>query len=185
MSCMFLVNFYLFFFLFQLLPGIQIQEFRNRRYQLMEDIWQHNPSEKCHIVVIPSKTPCFMTERIPYPYRQDTDMLYLSGCTEPGSALVITSKTLGRITETLFVRGRDPRQELWDGPRIAANQTCAMLFGVDEILASSELVRYLQSFADHNNNCILWYVHFHMLYTHTNCYVHHPYLKKKVYIVLE
>ncbi|KAF4533239.1 hypothetical protein B566_EDAN005154 [Ephemera danica] len=131
----------------ELLPGIHIQEFRSRRQQLMEDIWQSNSLEQTHIVIIPAATQCYMTERIPYPYRQNSDMLYLSGCMEPNCALVISSSILGRAREVLFVRGKDAHQELWDGPRIAANQSSAALFGVDEVLPCTELTGYLRSFA--------------------------------------
>lgn len=143
-------------FLFQFQPGIQLSELRSRRQQLMEEIRQHSPSEHNHMVVVPAATQLYMTERIPYPYRQSSDMLYLCGCTEPGSALVLCSSAAGRMKEILFVRGRDPRQELWDGPRLAANQASAVLFGVDETLPASEFAAYLTSFAKSKQNFTLW-----------------------------
>ena len=43
-----------------------------------------------HLVVVPSSPKQFMVEKIPYfPYRPATDLRYLTGHTEPNSALVV------------------------------------------------------------------------------------------------
>jgi Xaa-Pro aminopeptidase len=52
---------------------------------------------------------------IEHPYRQHSDILYLSGFDEPNSALVLASEAEHPFV--LFVRPRDPEREVWDGAR--------------------------------------------------------------------
>ncbi len=51
------------------------------------------------------------------PYAQKADFRYLTGIVEAGASLVMV-KADGRVEETLFVRARDPSQELWEGERL-------------------------------------------------------------------
>jgi Xaa-Pro aminopeptidase len=52
-----------------------------------------------------------------YPYRQDSDLLYLTGFAEPESVLVLVPGR-GHGEALLFCRERDPEREAWDGPRV-------------------------------------------------------------------
>lgn len=70
-----------------------------------------------HVIIVPSATKLYMTEKIPYIFHQNTDFLYLSGCLEPDTALVMTGSCMENMTSTLFVQKPDPHAELWDGPR--------------------------------------------------------------------
>jgi Xaa-Pro aminopeptidase len=51
------------------------------------------------------------------PFRQHPYLLYLTGFTEPGAALVIVKKGAER-RDLLFVQGRDPAREVWTGARL-------------------------------------------------------------------
>ncbi len=66
-----------------------------------------------------------------YEYRQQSDLLYLTGSDEPGTVLVLAP---GRIEidgtaarEVLFVPPRDPTQEVWDGRRWGADRAMEQL----------------------------------------------------------
>jgi hypothetical protein len=146
--------------MFQLLPGVRQDEFRERRFRLMEGIHKHaskhDNSLKQHLVVIPSATKVYMTEKIPYVFRQNTDFLYLSGCLEPDSALVLTGMRGDDHVSTLFVRKRDKHSELWDGPRTGVEGSPA-LFGVDQAFALTDLESFIASFTRSHRNFILWY----------------------------
>lgn len=72
---------------------------------------------KHHIVIIPAATTTYMTDKIPYFFRQNTDYLYLSGCLEPDTALVLTGSCEDDFTSTLFLRKQDDHSALWNGPR--------------------------------------------------------------------
>lgn len=68
---------------------------------------------------------------VSFEYRQDSDFLYLTGSSEPGSALVLAPGGLevdGRtVREILFVPPRDPSEEVWLGRRFGANRAMEQL----------------------------------------------------------
>ncbi len=72
-----------------------------------------------------------------YRYRQSSDLYYLTGFTEPGATLVLRP---GADSErvTLFVRPRDPEQEVWHGRRAGVEGAVAR-FGVDKAHPVGEL----------------------------------------------
>ncbi len=51
-----------------------------------------------------------------YPFRQSSDLLYLTGFAEPESALILRPFAEKNRT-VMFVRERDPEREVWDGKR--------------------------------------------------------------------
>lgn len=65
-----------------------------------------------------------------YPYRQDSDFLYLTGFEEPESIAVLI-KAAGVTRFILFVRPVDPDMEVWVGPRAGIEGACSR-FGADE-----------------------------------------------------
>lgn len=96
-----------------------------------------------------------MSDKIPYVFRQNTEFLYLTGCQEPDSCLVLISSGSDQHTSVLFVQGRDPHSELWDGPRVCPS-TVNEYFGVDQGLPMKELENYLQLNTKTKNNLQLW-----------------------------
>jgi len=104
-----------------LLPGIKIEEFQARRENFMNLITKDvikTYGKPMHIVaIIPSATKTYMTEKIPYVFRQNTDFLYLSGCLEPDTALVLNGISAKDFTSTILLRPFDAQAILWDGPR--------------------------------------------------------------------
>jgi Xaa-Pro aminopeptidase len=52
-----------------------------------------------------------------YPYRQDSDFYYLTGFTEPEAVAVLRPEAPEGERFLLFVRPRDPSQEVWTGHR--------------------------------------------------------------------
>lgn len=97
------------------MPGIKKHEFVERRNRFICNILETNPKNN-HIVIIPSATKVYMSEKIPYVFRQNTDFLYLTGCLEPDCALIMTASG-SNILSTMFVRKKDKHAEKWDGPR--------------------------------------------------------------------
>lgn len=90
-----------------------------------------------------------MSDKIPYFFRQNTDFLYLSGCLEPDSCLVLTSSPILHHYSTLFLRDKDSDAELWDGPRTGV-QEAINLFGVDQALPITELEKFIRSYIQQN-----------------------------------
>ncbi|XP_043479995.1 xaa-Pro aminopeptidase 3-like [Leptopilina heterotoma] len=140
----------------EVVPGIQMDEFKSRRSKLMEQIFLNSINEKSsHIVVIPSSTTMYMTEKIPYVFRQNSDFLYFTGCQEPDSCLILTGRG-ENFTSTLFMRSKDPRSELWNGTRTGVD-AAVPLFGVDEALPISDFERFYSSFINENRQSKIWY----------------------------
>lgn len=54
------------------------------------------------------------------PFAQSNHFLYLTGFTEPGASLVMVKRGTARA-ELLFVRGRNPSQEVWTGNRLGVS----------------------------------------------------------------
>src|SRR5580698_829799 len=71
-----------------------------------------------------------------YKYRQDSDVLYLTGFGEPGAAVLLRP---GHLTPfVLFVRPRDPAAETWTGRR-AGVEGAVNAFGADAAFSSDDL----------------------------------------------
>jgi len=68
---------------------------------------------------------------VDYEYRQSSDFLYLTGSSEPGSALLLVPSGIevdGRtVHELLFVPPRDPSQEVWLGRRYGTDRAMEQL----------------------------------------------------------
>jgi len=72
-----------------------------------------------------------------YPYRQDSDLWYLSGFPEPEAVLVLLPARRGSRA-LLFCRARDRERELWDGPRIGP-EAAVQRYGVDAAYPITQL----------------------------------------------
>ena len=79
-------------------------EFKRRRAQLMKMIG------KGSIAIVPSASSQIRNRDVEYPFRQDSDFLYLTGFSEPEAVLVLVpGRKHGEFI--LFCRENDPEQE--------------------------------------------------------------------------
>lgn len=101
------------------MPGISLSEFQDRRSAFVTSLLTKSTQDsENHLVIIPAAPQAYMSQKVPYVYRQNSDFLYLTGCLEPDSVLVLNiSKSASNHRATLFVRERSAHSELWDGPR--------------------------------------------------------------------
>jgi Xaa-Pro aminopeptidase len=89
------------------------------------------------IVILPAAPERIRSRDTQYPYRQDSDLLYLTGFPEPEAVLVLVPGR--RHGETiLFCRERDPDREGWDGPR-CGTEGAAEQYGTDDAYPISDL----------------------------------------------
>src|SRR4051812_19434456 len=72
-----------------------------------------------------------------HPFRQHSDLYYLTGFVEPDATLILRP---GAETErvVMFVRPRDPELEVWDGRR-AGLEGAKDTYGADEAYPAAEL----------------------------------------------
>ncbi|KAL1505290.1 hypothetical protein ABEB36_004885 [Hypothenemus hampei] len=142
-------------------PLIKKYEYQCRRQKLVDAILEHskklNLPFQNHMIIIPSTSKQYMSDKIPYVFRQNTEFLYLSGCQEPDTCLVITAggNTSDHKT-TLFTRDKDNHAEIWDGPRTHPEEAIGF-FGVDNSLPMSDLSKFLNSWRKSLSNIHLWY----------------------------
>jgi Xaa-Pro aminopeptidase len=110
-------------------------EYARRRQQLMRMAGEGS------IIILCAAQARFRNSDVQYPYRQDSDFLYLTGFREPSATLVmIPGKKSGHCI--LFCRERDPERELWDGPMVGLEGAVAR-YGMDEAFANEEMARRL------------------------------------------
>ncbi|SEP62391.1 Xaa-Pro aminopeptidase [Ectothiorhodospira magna] len=101
-----------------------MKEFARRRRQLMGAMGEGG------IAVIPAAPVRVRNHDVEYPYRQDSDFLYLTGFTEPEAvAVLVPGRPQGEYI--LFCRERDQEKETWHGRR-AGQEGAVERFGADD-----------------------------------------------------
>ncbi|MCH8104767.1 MAG: Xaa-Pro aminopeptidase [Proteobacteria bacterium] len=99
-------------------------EFKRRRTQLMKMMG------KGTIAILPSASQVTRNRDVDFPFRQDSDFLYLTGFDEPDSVMVlIPGRKHGEYI--LFCREKDPEQETWHGRR-AGQEGAVEDYGADD-----------------------------------------------------
>lgn len=97
------------------------------------------------VAIIPGAREATRSNDTQYRFRQDSDFYYLTGFEEPDAIAVIAP---GRTEKyTLFVRPRDPEQEIWVGRR-AGVEGAKSDFGAHEAFPISEFDAKLQNLLD-------------------------------------
>ncbi len=105
--------------------------FARRRKQLMRIAGEDA------ILILPSAPERIRSRDTHYPYRQDSDLLYLAGFPEPDAVLVLVpGRTHGE--SILFCRERDPEREGWDGPR-SGTEGAVATHGMDDAYPITDL----------------------------------------------
>jgi Xaa-Pro aminopeptidase len=114
---------------------IKQAEYSKRRNQLMRR------AGKGSVIIVRAAVERFRNSDVQYPYRQDSDFLYLTGFREPEAMLVLLPEEKGGKT-ILFCRPKDPKRELWDGPR-AGLEGAVSDHGMDEAHAFEDASAHL------------------------------------------
>lgn len=104
-----------------MLPGLKVAEFEARRKNFMnliaKDVMNTYGKSMYIVAIIPSATKMYMSTGIPFVFRQNADFLYLSGCLEPDTTLILNGSSADDFTSTILVRPFNAQSVLWDGPR--------------------------------------------------------------------
>ena len=99
-------------------------EHARRRKKLMRSM------DRQSIAIVPGAREVTRSRDTEYPFRQDSDLFYLTGFEEPDAVLVlIPGRRQGQVI--LFCRDRDPEMELWNGYR-AGPEGAVAYYGVDD-----------------------------------------------------
>lgn len=82
------------------------------------------------IGILPASPAKLRSRDVEYPYRQDSDFLYLTGFAEPEAIAVLApGRSSGEYI--LFCRERDAAREVWDGQRVGPERAVAE-YGADD-----------------------------------------------------
>ncbi len=114
---------------------IKQKEYARRRLQLMEIAGDGS------VIIVRGAAHKIRNNDVNYPYRQDSDFLYLSGFSEPEAMMVLIPGEAGGHS-ILFCRERDPQREMWDGS-MAGTQGALEQFGFDEAFPMTEMKKRL------------------------------------------
>ena len=99
-------------------------EFKRRRTELMKMMGKNT------IAILPSASLLTRNRDADFPFRQDSDFLYLTGFNEPDAVLVIVpGRKHGEFI--LFCREKDEEQETWHGRR-AGQEGAIEEYGADD-----------------------------------------------------
>jgi len=99
-------------------------EYKRRRNQLMKMMGKNT------IAILSSASEIIRNRDTHFPFRQDSDFLYLTGFNEPDAVMVlIPGRKHGEYI--LFCRERDPEQETWNGRR-AGQEGAIEIHGADD-----------------------------------------------------
>lgn len=107
------------------------KEFVRRRRALMRMMGKDS------VAILPAAPIRIRNRDVEYPYRQDSDFLYLTGFAEPDAVAVLApGRPAGEFV--LFCRRADPEREQWDGARAApagavADYGADQAFPIDDI----------------------------------------------------
>lgn len=144
----------------ELVAGVSLDEFKTRRQHLIELIREHCRSTQRpqrNIVIIPASGKKYMSDKIPYVFRQNSDFFYLTGCLEPDSILVLTTEDdASTFKSMLFMRPIDPFTELWDGPRTGEEYSKGF-FGVDDAHPITSFHKVIEGWSRSSESSTCWY----------------------------
>ncbi|MCH9026870.1 MAG: aminopeptidase P N-terminal domain-containing protein [Proteobacteria bacterium] len=116
-------------------------EFARRRRQLMRMIGSGG------IAILPAAPEKIRNRDTTYPFRQDSDFIYLTGFDEPDAVAVLIPGR-AHAEYILFCRERDPSRETWDGPR-AGPEGAQADHGADDAFPISDIDEILPGLMEH------------------------------------
>ncbi|MCJ1325083.1 hypothetical protein MMC10_001745, partial [Thelotrema lepadinum] len=110
----------------ELTPGIPALEYANRRTALAQKL----PANS--IAVVAAAEVKYKSGVVFYPFHQDSNFFYLTGFNEP-EALAVIAKSSDPNDHTfhLYARPKDPKSEMWEGPRSGLD-AATDVFNADE-----------------------------------------------------
>ena len=95
------------------------------------------------VAIFWSAPPRVYSHTVRYPYRQDSNLLYLTGIDQEETILVLMPGNASR-REFLFIREADPRREHWDGHRLTPEEATTVS-GVQTVLRVAEFDRFISA----------------------------------------
>jgi len=120
--------------------GISLNEFHQRRSSLVNLIRNYFQTEKKDFTIcLPASTRLFMGPDVAYfPYKQQSDFYYLTGCMQPDAVLLLNGNAQNFSTD-LFLSKSTDQYERWFGEIITDQDQICQLFGIDRVYSIDKL----------------------------------------------
>ena len=100
--------------------------YSNRRERLLTSIPNNS------VVLVPAAVELTRSRDTEYPFRQDSDIFYLTGFNEPDALLILSKDNSGDTASLLLCRPKDQLAEIWQGRRLGPEHAKAVL-GLDAL----------------------------------------------------
>ena len=88
------------------------------------------------IMILFGAEPKVFSNDVNYPYRQESNLFYLTGVSQPGATLVLLPNNRNQ-KEILFLPRRDPAREIWTGHMIGVEEARRMT-GIEHVWPNEE-----------------------------------------------
>jgi Xaa-Pro aminopeptidase len=128
--------------------GISLNEFYQRRHSLVNLIrnylkTEEKQSSKDFTICLPSSTRLFMGPDVAYyPFKQQSDFYYLTGCMQPDAVLLLNGNN-EQYSTNLFLSQCSmysiDEYERWFGKTITDKNKICEIFGIDHVYSIDEL----------------------------------------------
>ncbi|CAN6361328.1 unnamed protein product [Urochloa humidicola] len=116
----------------EITPGISKEEYISRRKKLLEVLPEKS------LAIIASADQQMMTDVVPYPFRQNGDYLYITGCMQPGGVAVLSEET----GLCMFMPDTDKEDVVWQG-QTAGVDAAVEFFKADKAFPLSQMQKIL------------------------------------------
>uniref|UniRef100_A0A0E0MNM3 Aminopeptidase P N-terminal domain-containing protein n=1 Tax=Oryza punctata TaxID=4537 RepID=A0A0E0MNM3_ORYPU len=116
----------------EITPGITSDEYISRRKKLLEVLPEKS------LAIIASAEQQMMTDVVPYPFRQNGDYLYITGCAQPGGVAVLSEET----GLCMFMPDTSKEDVVWQG-QTAGVEAAENFFKADKAFPLSEMQKIL------------------------------------------
>jgi len=95
-----------------------MEEFAKRRAKLAAQMCKNS------IALLFGAQTQYRNSDVEYPFRQNSNIYYLTGFCEPDVVMVLCKDTDGKLKYSLFNRASDPEAEVWNGKRAGQLGAC-------------------------------------------------------------
>lgn len=118
-------------------PGpVPVEELAERRARIRDGMGSG-------IMILFGAEPKVFSNDVNYPYRQESNLFYLTGISQPGATLVLLPGNRSQ-KEILFLPRRDPAREIWTGHMIGEEEARRRT-GIDHVWPSEEFDAFVES----------------------------------------
>lgn len=112
------------------------EELAERRAQLLRGM-------DSGIMILFGAEPRVFSNDVNYPYRQESNLFYLTGISQPGATLVLLPDNRSQ-REILFLPRRDPAREIWTGHMIGVAEARRMT-GIEQVWPNEEFDPFVEA----------------------------------------